>query len=120
MTLKATSIFNQAYPKILTCKKSLLHSLIVEIQPVLESCNKNNHMRFLTTANAQIYQSTCDFHEFVSTCRKSGYFIISFQRYSSFEILRSDWSKVFRSIIHKLDFCQLWNLCRNTAAVKNF
>ena len=57
MTLQATSIFHQAYPKLLTCKKSLLDSFILEIQPVLQSCDNSKHARFLTTANAKIYQS---------------------------------------------------------------
>ena len=72
-------------------------------------------------AYLKIFQSTCNFHEFVSsTCTKSGYFINLFRRLADLKILQSDWTRAFQPISQELDFSQLWNLCWNIANNINF
>ena len=62
-------------------KISSFHQFILEIQPILESHDQlakpiSGH------ANPKIFWSTFNLCEFVSTCKKSGYFIDLFWRYS--------------------------------------
>ena len=50
-------------------KISSFHQFIFEIQPILESCDQTGH------THPKNFWSTFNLYEFVSTCKKSGYFI---------------------------------------------
>ena len=61
-------------------KISSFHLFIFEIQPILESCDQAGHTHFWPYPPINFW-STFDLYIFVSTCKKSGYFIDSFWRY---------------------------------------
>ena len=76
--------------------------------------SKNQFIPF-DPVHLNIFQSTFNFHEFVSTCKKSGYF-----RYIvDINILQSDWQIVFCPIT-LAPVSQIWDLCRNIAYNINF
>ena len=86
MTQKATPFFEHAnpliiaktfsFPKIVkTCKK-LVYSINSYIQPIIQCCDQSCH------THSNIFQSAFDFHEFLSICKKSGFFIILLKRYT--------------------------------------
>ena len=61
-------------------KICLLHLYNLEIQSILESVTRLATPIFDHT-HPKIFWSTCNLYEFVSTCKKSGYFIYFFWRY---------------------------------------
>ena len=67
-----------------------------------------------------IFQSTFNFHESVSICKKAGYFIILFYEYIWFAILQSDWPRTLWPISQEPDFPDLWDLCRKIKNNINF
>ena len=66
-------------------------------------------------ANPNIFWLDFNLCEFVSTCKKSGYFINSFWRYGWLKMLQSDWMIIFWPISQELEFSQIWDFCRNKA-----
>ena len=67
-----------------------------------------------------ISQSTVTFHELVSTCKKSGFFIIFSRDKVDLKILQLDWPKAFWPISLEIDFSRIWDLCKNTTNNTNF
>ena len=61
-------------------KISSFHQFI-EIQPILEPCDQTDHSHFWPCPSKKFFWSTFNLREFVSTCKKSGYFIDLFWRY---------------------------------------
>ena len=59
--------------------------------------------------------NTLNFHESVSTRKKSGYSINLFWRLTQIKIAQSDWLRGFLHISQEPVFSQIWNLHRNTA-----
>ena len=59
--------------------------------------------------------NTLNFHESVSTRKKSGYLINLFWRLTQIKIAQSDWLRGFLHISQEPVFSQIWNLHRNTA-----
>ena len=95
-------------------KISPFHQYILEKQPILESYDQTGH------AHRKNFWLTFNLCVFVSTCRKLGYFVDLFWRYGWLKILQSHWLRTFLPISQELEFSQIWDLCRNTANVKNF
>ena len=48
---------------------------------IIQFYDQSNH-KFFDQAHPSIFQSTFNFHEFVLTSKKSGYFMIFFYRFS--------------------------------------
>ena len=71
-------------------------------------------------AYPKIFWSNFNLCVFVSTCKKIGYFIDLFWRYGWLKIVQSHWLRTFWPISQDLEFSQIWDLCRNTANIKNF
>ena len=95
-------------------KISSFHQFILEIKPILESCNLTGHT-ISGHAYPKIFWSTFNLCKFVSTCKKSCYFIDLFWRYGWLKILQSDWLRTFWAISQEQNFSQIWALCRNAA-----
>ena len=70
--------------------------------------------------HANIFQSTFNFYESALICKKSGFFIILFQRCRQFKKLKSDWLRAFWLISQEPDISQVWVLCKNTANIIKF
>ena len=69
----------------------------------------------------QYFSVNFNFHEFVSTCKKSGYLIILYLiNVVDLKILQSDWPRALWPISLGPDFSQIWNLRRNGAHNINF
>ena len=100
-------------------KISSFHQFILEIQPILESCDQTGHIHS-AHAHPKSFWSTFNLCELVSTWKKLGYFIDLFWRYSWLKILQSDWLRTFWPISQEPEFSQMWDLCRNTANNINF
>ena len=77
------SIFWLSWIFINTPKINLLHQFLLQIQPNLESWKQSGQTHFCDHAPHYIFQSTFNFYESVSTCKKSDFFIIL--RYSWFK-----------------------------------
>ena len=68
-----------------------------------------------------IFQSTSNFNESVSICKKSGFFIQFFFRdIVDLKILQSDWPCAFWPISQESKFFQIWDLSKDTATNINF
>ena len=68
----------------------------------------------------KIFWSTFNLCEFVSICKKSGYYIDLFWRYGWLKNLQSDWLRTFWPISQEPEFSQICDLYRNTANNINF
>ena len=62
---------------------NLFHQLILQIELILESHDQTGHNHFWECL--KLFQSSFDFHEVVSTCKNSGYFIKLFWIYNWFK-----------------------------------
>ena len=58
-----------------TPKTSLFHSFLREIQPILKSCDQSSTTIY-DYGNLNTFQSTVNFNDFVTTGKKSDFFII--------------------------------------------
>ena len=95
-------------------KISSFHQFILEIQPILESCDLTGHTHFWPRLS-KIFWSTFNLCKFVSTCKKLGYFIDLFWRYAWLKILQSYWLRTFWPISQEPQFSQIRDLWRNIA-----
>ena len=83
--LRSHDYFCPQPPKISwICINSLFDSFLLEIQPILESCDHSGHTHF-DHAHPYIFKSTFNFHKLVSICKNAGLFIIFFLRDSWFK-----------------------------------
>ena len=118
-------IFDQAHPKnhwnnfLLSCicitiqKISSFHQFILQIQPILESHDQTGHTHFWPYPSKNLW-SGFNLCEFVSTCKKSGYFIDLFWRYDWLKNPAIWLAENILPISQKLEFSQIWDLFRNT------
>ena len=67
---------------------------------------------FLTILNQKIFDQFFNLCEFVSTCKKPGYFIDLFWKYDWLNLI--GWEN-FGPYLKNKKFSQIWDLCRNTA-----
>ena len=75
---------------------------------------------FLTMPTQKKLSSTFNICEFVSTCKKSSYYINLFRRYGWLKNPSIWLAENTLAISQKPKFCQIWDLCRNTANNINF
>ena len=100
-------------------KISSLHQFILDIQPILESHDQTGHTHFWPHP-PKIFWSTLNLCKFVSTCKKSGYFINLLWRYGWLKNSAIWLAENILVHISGTKFFQNMGLCRNTANNINF
>ena len=100
-------------------KISSFHQFLLEKQPILESRDQNDHTHFWQhpSKNISINFNLC---EFVSTCKKSGYFIDLLWRYGWLKNPAIWLAENILAPSQEQKFSQTWDLCRNRANNINF
>ena len=93
-------------------KISSFHQFILEIRSILENFDH---------AQPKTFPSNFNSYEFVSTCKKWGYFICLFWRYGWLKNLKI-WlaEKILANISQEQKISQLWDFHRNTSNNMNF
>ena len=115
MSLKATVTSNHDHPKtiniilnfpefVIACKNQLNSSILFEITEFLQSHDLKVQTHFQAQTHPSIFLSNFNFHEFLSTGKTSGYFIILFEN------LQSDWPKLFWPMSRKSNFSK-YGIC---------
>ena len=95
-------------------KISWFHQFILHIQSILESRDQTRH------THPKKFQSTFNLCKFVSTCKKSGYFIELFWRCDLKQSCNLIGWEHFSLYLRNQNFSQIWDLCRNTVNNINF
>ena len=71
-------------------------------------------------AQPNIFQSTFNFHEFPSTCKKQVFSSFCSRDIVNLKILKSDWLRAFWPKSQEADFSQVQDLCNNASNNINF
>ena len=102
-----------SFPEFVSASKniSLFHLLILEIEPILESCDLSSHTHFWAYP-PQNFSRICTKNQAISSIY-CGVLV-------NLKILQSDWLGEFWSVSQEPNFSRIWNLCRNISNDINF